>query len=80
VAFFLIESFEVSLKAVLLHKGIKFPSEPLAHAANMEESYENMYLLLEKIQYEKYNWNICGDLKVIAWLATSLHKVLLLSV
>jgi len=30
----------------------------------MKESYENMKLLLEKIQYEKYNWNICGDLKV----------------
>jgi hypothetical protein len=24
-----------------------------------------MKLLLEKIQYEKYNWNICGKLKVI---------------
>jgi hypothetical protein len=22
-----------------------------------------MKLFLEKIQYEKYNWNICGDLK-----------------
>jgi hypothetical protein len=32
----------------------------------MEESYDNMYLLLgKKIQYEKYNWNICGDLKGI---------------
>jgi hypothetical protein len=27
-----------------------------------------MKLLLEKIQYEKYNWNIMGDLKVIARL------------
>jgi hypothetical protein len=25
-----------------------------------------MKLILEKIQYEKYTWNICGDLKVIA--------------
>jgi hypothetical protein len=32
----------------------------------MKESYENMKLLLEKIQYGKYNWNICGDLKVTA--------------
>jgi len=30
----------------------------------MKESYENMQLLLEKIQYEKYNWNVCGDLMV----------------
>jgi hypothetical protein len=34
----------------------------------MRKSYENMKLLLEKIQYEKYNWNICGDLKVPALL------------
>ena len=34
----------------------------------MKESYENMKLLLEKIQYGKYNWNICGNLKVIALL------------
>jgi hypothetical protein len=27
-----------------------------------------MKLLLEKIQYEKYNWNIMGDLKVTARL------------
>jgi len=34
----------------------------------MKESYENMKLLVENIQYEKYNWNICGDLKVTALL------------
>jgi hypothetical protein len=32
----------------------------------MKQSNENMKLLLEKIQYEKYNWKICGDVKVIA--------------
>jgi hypothetical protein len=32
----------------------------------MKESYKNMKLLLEKIQCGKYNWNICGDLKVNA--------------
>jgi hypothetical protein len=50
-------SSKVSLKAVLLHNGNKFPSVPLAHAAKMNESYENMELLLEKIQYKK---NIVG--------------------
>jgi len=34
----------------------------------MKESYENMKLLVENIQYEKYNWDICGDLKVTALL------------
>jgi len=32
----------------------------------MKESYENMKLILEKIQDEKYNWKIWGDLKAIA--------------
>jgi len=31
----------------------------------MKESYERTDLLLEKIQYEKYNWNICGDARVL---------------
>jgi hypothetical protein len=34
----------------------------------MKESYENIKLLLEKIQYENYNWNICGDLKATGLL------------
>jgi len=62
------DSSKIKLKTVLLHNGNKFPSVPLAHAAKMKESYENMELLLEKIQYEKYNWNICGNLKVTALL------------
>jgi hypothetical protein len=49
-----IDSSEFNLKAVLLHNGNKYPSVPLAHAVNMKESYENMKLLLEKINYEKY--------------------------
>jgi hypothetical protein len=63
-----IESSKVSLKAVLLHNGNKYQSVPLAHAFNIKESYDNMKLLLEKIHYEKYNQNICGDFKVIALL------------
>jgi len=33
---------KVSLKVVLLHNGNRFPSIPLAHAANMKGSYESM--------------------------------------
>jgi len=49
---------------VLLHNRNKFSPVPLSHATNRKESYEKMKLLFKKIQYEKYNWNICGDLKV----------------
>jgi hypothetical protein len=54
------DSSKVSKIAVLLCNGNKFPSVPPAHTTNMKESYKNMKLVLEKIQYEKYTWNICG--------------------
>ena len=60
---------------MLLHNGNKFPSAPITHAANMTESYENTKLLLEKIPYEKYNWNICEDIRsLLSCLVCSLVK------
>ena len=59
-----IDSSKVSLKLVLLHKGNRFPSIPLAHAANMKESYESMKLLLGKIK----NDNLSGSYVVISRL------------
>lgn len=63
-----IDASKLSLKAVLLHNGNKYPSVPIAHAVHMKESYENMRVLLEHIRYNDYVWPICGDLKVIALL------------
>jgi len=34
----------------------------------MKESHENIKLLLEKIQYEIYNLNICGNVRITALL------------
>ena len=62
------DSSKVSLKLVVLHNGNRFPSIPLAQAANMKESYENMKLLLGKNKYDKFKWKLCGDLKVVALL------------
>jgi hypothetical protein len=44
----LIDSSKVSLKVVLLHNGKRFPSVPLAYAANMKERYDSRKLLLGK--------------------------------
>ena len=49
-----IDSSKVSLKAVLLHNGNKFPSVPVGHSASMKESYENFKFILEKLQYAVY--------------------------
>jgi len=67
-----IDSLKVSLKVVLLHKGNRIPSVPLAHAANMKESYESMKLLLGKIKYDEFKWKLCGDLKVVVLLMSIL--------
>lgn len=63
-----IDSSKYSLKAVLIHNGNVLPTVPVAHAANMKETYSSMQLLLRYIRYEEHKWNICGDLKVIALL------------
>ena len=63
-----IDMSKVSLKVVLLHDGNRFPSVPLAHAANMKEIYESMTLLMGKIKYEEFKLKLCGDLKVVALL------------
>jgi len=73
-----VDSSKVGLKVVLLHNGNKFPSVPLAHAANMKESYESMKLLLGKIKYDNFKWKLCGDLRcgTVTQNATQVHKIL----
>ena len=61
-----VDSSHLSLKAVLLHNGSTLPSVPVGHSVH--ESYENMKILMEAINYDKFKWQICGDLKVIALL------------
>jgi hypothetical protein len=61
-----IDSSQLSLKAVLLHNSNVYPSIPIGHAVHMQETYDNMDKLLMLIQYNKHNWNICADLKVVA--------------
>jgi len=63
-----IDSSKVSLKVVLLHNGNRFPSVPLANAANMKESYGSTKLLLGKIKYGEFKCKLCGDLKVVVLL------------
>ena len=63
-----IDSSETSLKAGLLHNDDTKPSVSVAYAVNVKESYESIKILLEAIDYSKYAWSICGDLKVISLL------------
>src|SRR6201995_1809026 len=56
------------LKLFLLHNGNGFPSIPVAHSVHLEEDYENVKLLLEKINYNNYNWDVCSDFKTLGFL------------
>ena len=60
-----IEESKSSLKADLLHNRNQFGSIPLAHSTCMKESYENMKILLSKLQYSTRTWKICVDFKVL---------------
>ena len=63
-----IDSSKLSLKAVLLHNGNQLPSIPVGYAVHIKETYDNMKQLLICLQYRKYRWHLCCDLKVVAIL------------
>lgn len=63
-----IDSNKQSLKAILLHNGNKKPSIPIAHAVDTKETYEVMDNLLKCLNYERHDWKVCADLKVIGIL------------
>ena len=64
----LIDSSKTSLQAVLLHNEYVSPSIPVGHAVHLKETYDNMKKLLRCTKYEQHQWQLCGDLKVVALL------------
>ena len=62
-----IDLSKLSLKSLLLHNGGTLPSIPVGHSVH-NESYENLKILMEAINYNKFKWQICGDVKVISLL------------
>jgi hypothetical protein len=56
-----IDSSKLSLKAVLLHNGNTLPSIPVGHEVHNKQSYENLKILMEAINYDRFKWQICGD-------------------
>ena len=61
------------LKAVLLHIGKQKLSTPIAHYAQLNESYNIDKILLITIRYSHYQRSLCGNLKVIGILMKMLE-------
>lgn len=55
-----------SLKGVLLHIGNKYPSVPVIYGIDVAENYNNINAILQLINYDKHQWVICSDLKIVA--------------
>ena len=76
-----IDSSKLSLKAILLHNGNALPSIPLGHSVHNTESYENMKILMEADNYDKFKlanlWWPKSDCHT-TWTTTRIHKILLL--
>jgi hypothetical protein len=53
---------------MLLRNGNQHPFIPVGHAVHMKEIFVNLNQLLNKLEYNKYGWNICGDLKAVSLL------------
>jgi len=49
------DSSKLSLKAVLLHNGNTLTSIPVGHSTHNKESYENVNILMDAINYDKSN-------------------------
>ena len=59
-----INASKSSLKVVLILNRNQFASIPLAHSTCKKISYENMKILLSKLQYSTHSWKICVDFEV----------------
>ena len=60
-----IDSSQTSLK-VVLHSGKKYASIPVRHSIHLKEMFENLALILTKLNYNEYEWTNCGDLKLLS--------------
>lgn len=63
-----IDSSKLSLKAVLCKNGNDQPSIIVAYARGIPESYESMQKIIELINYNRHQWMLVPDLKVVAFL------------
>lgn len=62
------DSTTKNFKAILLNNGNKYAPIPVAHSTVLNEKYEDLKFVLEKLNYNEHQWLLCGDLKIITIL------------
>ena len=50
--------------AILLHNNNKYGSILVGYSVIIKEFYENLLVLLDRINYKDHNWVMCDDLKI----------------
>ena len=63
-----IDSLVESIKAELLFNGNRYPFIPVAYSTTFKETYYNMQLILDNLNYHSHFWYVCTDVKVVALL------------
>ena len=63
-----IDSSKQNLKCVLLHNDSLFGAVSIAHSVCLREENGDEKKLIELFQYDKHNWTICVDLKMVCFL------------
>ena len=48
----------------LLAARVEIAPSSIAHSTKLKEMYENLQIVLGKINYWEHQWKVCGDLKV----------------
>lgn len=61
-----IDASKSGLKAVLLHNDNVYMPVPVGYSRVLKETYASMKLIFDKINYNEHNWDVSGDLKVVA--------------
>lgn len=51
-----------------MHKKKKLPSVPIAYSENNKETRPTLENLLRKVDYNRYKWELCCDLKMVSLL------------
>ena len=57
-----------SLKCVLLHNTNNYDSMPIGHSTVLKEKYNTIKQVMEHVNYSRYKWVLCVDLKMVTFL------------